>query len=315
MKTETVWITGTHGFIGRHLAAYLNSTGCQVAGIGHGLWPEMEALHWGVSFWLNGEIQQSNLGQLRSIAGLPDVVYHLAGGSSVGAAIANPYEDFRRTVVSTAELLEWIRQYSPHTRLVSVSSAAVYGAGHNDLISENVCLSPYSPYGAHKMIMEELCRSYGSNFGSRVVVPRLFSVFGPELKKQLLWDMCTRLKEGVVPLVLGGSGNELRDWTDVRDVVRALASLDMMATENVPSINVGTGVGTTVREIADRITCAWSKRNNGEISVEFSGNSRPGDPFCMIANGHKLADSGFRWEISLEQGLDDYVQWFCEQRR
>ncbi|ABB24698.1 NAD-dependent epimerase/dehydratase family protein [Pelodictyon luteolum] len=312
MNTETVWITGTHGFIGRHLAAYLNSKGCRVAGIGHGLWPEMEAMHWGVSFWLNGEIQQSNLAQLRSIAGLPDVVYHLAGGSSVGAAIANPYEDFRRTVVSTAELLEWLRKHSPHTRLVSVSSAAVYGGGHSGNIAEATSLSPYSPYGAHKLIMEELCHSYGANFGLSIVLPRLFSVYGPELKKQLLWDICTRLESGLVPLVLGGSGNELRDWTDVRDVVRALAMLAMMASESVPSVNVGTGVGTTVREIAERITRVWSQRNGREISVELSGKSRPGDPFSLIAYTVKLDETGFRWKIPLEKGLDDYVQWFCK---
>jgi UDP-glucose 4-epimerase len=315
LKTDTVWITGTHGFIGRHLSAYLNSMGCRVSGIGHGQWPEMEASSWGVSCWLNGEIQQSNLGQLLNLGGLPDVVFHLAGGSSVGAAMANPYEDFRRTVISTAELLEWLRQHSPHTRLVSVSSAAVYGAGHSGTITEASSLSPYSPYGAHKLIMEELCHSYAANFGLSIVVPRLFSVYGPELKKQLLWDMCTRLESGLVPLVLGGSGNELRDWTDVRDVVRALARLEMMASESVPSINVGTGVGTTVREIAEWLTRAWSQRNGREISVEFSGKSRPGDPFSLIAHGQKLEETGFLWEISLETGLDDYVQWFCEKRR
>jgi UDP-glucose 4-epimerase len=312
LKTDTVWITGTHGFIGRHLAAYLNSAGCRVAGIGHGQWPEMEASLWGVSFWLNGEIQQSNLGQLLNIAGLPDVVFHLAGGSSVGAAMANPYEDFRRTVVSTAELLEWLRQHSPDTRLVSVSSAAVYGAGHSGNISKVANLSPYSPYGAHKLIMEELCRSYGSNFGLRVVVPRLFSVYGPELKKQLLWDICSRLESGVAPLVLGGSGNELRDWTDVRDVVRALSMLRFKASDSVPAINVGTGTGTMVQAIAGWVTQFWMERNGGTVTVEFSGKSRPGDPVSLIADNRKLEDIGFNWKVPLKDGLEEYVKWFSE---
>jgi UDP-glucose 4-epimerase len=131
---KNVWITGARGFIGRYLARHLHALGCSVSGIGHGGWPVREAAQWGVSYWMNGEISSSNLGQMYSSVGRPDVVFHLAGGASVGAAVANPHEDFTRTVVSTAELLEWLRQYSQETRIVAVSSAAVYGSGHNGLL-------------------------------------------------------------------------------------------------------------------------------------------------------------------------------------
>ena len=244
-----IWITGAHGFIGQHLSRTLAQQGHTVVGVGHGAWPAAEAVAWGVSDWLNGDISASNLQALRTRHGQPDVVFHLAGGSTVGAAVANPREDFSRTVVSTAELLDWLRQESPQTRLVAVSSAAVYGAGHDGAITEAAPLRPYSPYGHHKLMMESLCRSYGSTFGTKTVVARLFSVYGAGLRKQLLWDLCSKLEGGQTPVVLGGSGNELRDWTDVRDVVRALALLSAQASAEVPNFNVGTGVATSVRDI------------------------------------------------------------------
>ena len=94
-----------------------------------------------------------------AMVGPPDYIFHLAGGSSVGASIANPYEDFSRTVATTAELLEWMRLAAQNATLVSVSSAAVYGAGHTGPIREEHALLPFSPYGYHKLMMENLCQS------------------------------------------------------------------------------------------------------------------------------------------------------------
>jgi UDP-glucose 4-epimerase len=215
-----IWITGTRGFIGRHLASWLSRQGHTVVGIGHGPWPPAEAQAWGVQRWLNGGIHASNLQQLLRDGQSPDYIFHLAGGSSVGASIANPYEDFTRTVATTAELLEWMRLEARDAKLVSVSSAAVYGAGHTGPIREEQARLPFSPYGYHKLMMENLCLSYAANYGLSVMVVRLFSVYGSWLKKQVLWDMCSSLASGTRQLVLGGTGEELRDWTDVRDVVR-----------------------------------------------------------------------------------------------
>lgn len=314
MKMANILITGARGFIGRHLASWLNSKGCTVFGLGHGLWPAEEAGVWGVSHWFNGEIEPGNLKQLHKTCGTIDVVYHLAGGSSVGSAVSSPREDFFRTVATTAELLEWLRVDTPSTRLVAVSSAAVYGSGHEGAISEADALRPYSPYGHHKRIMEELCRSYADSYGLVVGIARLFSVYGPELKKQLLWDTCTRISAGERPLILGGSGDELRDWTDVRDVVRALDLMGTLAATDFPIFNIGTGQGTSVREIATSILSCW-KTAGADKSLQFSGQSRPGDPFSLIANPTLLNKHGFTWEISVDAGIANYVRWFKDQVR
>lgn len=310
---SNILITGAHGFIGKHLARGLARQDHQVAGLGHGIWPAAEAASWGVTHWLNGDIQSGNLRLLQQASGTPDVVYHLAGGSSVGVAIANPREDFFRTVATTAELLEWLRIDAPQARLVAVSSAAVYGSGHDGPIAEDAALTPYSPYGHHKRIMEELCRSYAASYGLQVSIARLFSVFGAELKKQLLWDLCTRFAAGTRPLVLGGSGNELRDWTDVRDVVRALDLLAMQARAEVAVVNVGTGTASSVRQIATGIARHWPLPDAAD-ALQFSGQSRPGDPFSLVANATRLNKLGFAWEIPVDDGLAAYVRWFHGKR-
>jgi UDP-glucose 4-epimerase len=303
------WVTGAHGFIGRYLAQQLARSGHAVYGLGHGLWPAEEARQWGVSDWTNGDISASNLEHMRQCFGLPDVVFHLAGGASVGLAMSNPHEDFRRTVIGTAELLEWQRQHAPSARLVAVSSAAVYGAGHGGAIAEDAPVSPFSPYGTHKFMMEEMCRSYAKNFGLHVATPRLFSVYGAGLKKQLLWDLCGKLQAGA-DCELGGSGEELRDWIDVRDVVQCLQSVAQVACQDAPIINIAAGVGTSVRTIAELVSRHWAGAGQSLRAMRFNGLSRPGDPFSLTADVHKMRSLGLPNRIALEQGLADYVAWF-----
>ena len=310
----TILITGAHGFIGQHLAGTLAQQGHTVIGLGHGTWPDAEAAGCGVTRWLNGDISSSNLHALQAAHGRPETIFHLAGGASVGAAVAHPREDFFRTVATTVELLEWLRQESPQTRLVAVSSAAVYGAGHEGPIAENAVLRPYSPYGHHKLMMESLCRSYGATYGLKAVVARLFSVYGRGLRKQLLWDLCSKLESGGGSVELGGSGNELRDWTDVRDVVLALAQAAPLAEADTPTLNVGSGVATSVRQIAEHLMAAWSG-STAPRGLAFSGRSRAGDPFSLQADATRLDALGFNWQVPVAQGLADYVDWFKGRSR
>jgi len=309
-----VLVTGAHGFIGRHLSSHLAKSGFLVSGLGHGIWPESEASRWGVSQWINGDIGPSNLGLLTRQAGTPDIVFHLAGGSSVGAAVQNPREDFHRTVVSTAELLDWMRQHLPSAKLIVASSAAVYGAGHCGRISESAVLQPYSPYGRHKHMMEELATGYASDYGLKIAIARLFSVYGPGLRKQLLWDLCAKMESQQGGITLGGTGNELRDWTHVSDVVRGLATLESVAANSAPVVNIGTGTGTSVHQIAAQMTSEWF-RDAPAPSVQFSGHARPGDPFSLIAENASLTKLGFQWEHRLTDGLADYVRWYRQNGR
>lgn len=314
MSKPVAWVTGAHGFIGRHVARELDREGSVVLGLGHGGWPDAEAAHWGVSHWINGEISASNLRELCAAGGIPKTIIHLAGGASVGAAVANPREDFSRTVVTTVELLEWMRQESPDTRLVVVSSAAVYGAGHEGLIEESATLRPFSPYGQHKLMMENLCRSYGATYGLRSVAARLFSVYGPGLRKQLLWDLCSKLHAAPEAVELGGDGGELRDWVHVRDVAAVLPRLAALANSEVPAFNVGTGTGTTVRDIAQHLIAGWqAEAGTAPSSCGFNGLSRPGDPRHLVADTRQLHAHGLSCASPVSTGIAEYVAWFRAQ--
>ena len=306
-----VWITGAKGFIGQHLARYLAAHGNMVLGLGHGLWPESET-EAGLAAWLNGEISGSNLTSLRVAHGTPDLVVHLAGGSSVGAAIANPREDFARTVVTTAELLEWLRLESPRTRFVAISSAAVHGFAHTGQISESSATQPLSPYGFHKLMMEQLCRSYASCYGLPCLVLRLFSVYGPGLRKQLLWDLCRRLQDAPPSIKLSGTGDELRDWTHVSDVLRAIEVTADLASPEVPTLNVGSGCATSVREVAQTVIDVFAATGQ-RSKLHFNGKVRAGDPFSLVADASRLQAIGFECSIAPHQGIAEYVRWFHDQ--
>jgi len=303
---SVAWITGARGFIGRHLARTLTSSGSVVAGLGHGAWPEEDARSWGVSQWINGEIAPANLDRLASQVGEPECIYHLAGGSAVGVSLRTPEEDFRRSVDSTVQLLEWVRNRIPGGRVVLTSSAAVYGAAHDRPIAESAALMPYSPYGYHKRIAELLCESYGRNFGIATAAVRLFSVYGPGLRKQLLWDLCGRLKSSPSGLVLAGTGEEVRDWLNVDDAVNCLIAAGRNADQRALVLNGGTGRAVTVREIAERVCRAWGV----QPPLRFSGEVRSGDPFYLVADPLRARGLGVEPSVQLEQGIPQYVDWY-----
>ncbi len=302
-----VWITGARGFIGQHLSRYIQQLSHDVAGIGHGHWPESERRYAGVNQWLNGDISQQNLDVLLQQHGIPDAIFHLAGGSSVGPSLALPLEDMHRSVSSIGDLLEWVRLRSPKTTIVMASSAAVYGAGHTSAIHEDAISTPYSPYGFHKRMAELLMESYSRSFGLKVAVVRLFSVYGPGLRKQLLWDACSRLSNNVDAIQFGGSGNELRDWIHVEDAAALLWKAMEHATSPCAIFNGGSGIATSVHDITKILCDEWSK---GAITPSFSGKSRVGDPASLVADTSRLQRIGFKAAHEWSKGIVEYVEWF-----
>lgn len=300
-----IWVTGAAGFIGGHLTRHLTSAGFAVAGLGGGGAMPDECVS-----ATNGLIDIDAIEMLANSTGLPDTIYHLAGGSSVGASLADPYGDYTRTLGSTAAILEWVRTRSAGSRIVFVSSAAVYGVDQHGPIAVNAPLRPFSPYGHHKAAAEFLCRSYAQSFGLQIAVVRLFSVYGAGLRKQLLWDLCVKLaRDGSA--ILGGTGAELRDWTDVRDVVRLLALSAPLADTIVPIINGGTGYAHDVATIAGLVARSFDL--DAKV-IDFSGARRAGDPLSLIADPMELP-RGFSWSVTLEQGIRDYVAWFRDAPR
>jgi len=308
---SVLWVTGAKGFIGSHLVSHLAGQGAHVGGIGGAASASGDALTGGLAHWVGGAVGPETLDLLESRTGTPATIFHLAGGSSIGASLADPAADFERTVGSSAALLEWMRWRAPEAALVAVSSAAVYGTGHDRPIPEDAPARPCSPYGCHKQAMESLCRSYAENFGLRVAVARLFSVYGPGLRKQLLWDLCGHLAASGGAR-LGGTGRELRDWTHVGDVVRFLEILGAHASTDVPIVNGATGIGTSVRDVARHVGECYGV---GDDAIAFSGETRPGDPFSLVGAVDARLPFAFEPSVTLDQGIGDYVDWFKRQAR
>ena len=186
------------------------------------------------------------------------------------------------------------------------SSAAVYGTGHDSAIRETSPLRPYSPYGYNKRISELLFESYARNFGLPASCVRLFSVYGPELRKQLCWDMCIRLLACPTELMLSGTGDDLRDWVEVRDAVRFLALAAEHASDECFIINGGSGHAVSVRDVVSQICLHWGM----PVPLHFSGERRRGDPDVLVADTTLARTHGFQSVVDWSQGLKNYVAWF-----
>ena len=303
---KRVLITGAQGFIGQHLARKLSQCGNLVAGLGHGDWSKDDSLENGITFWVKGNVTIDNLDIASSLLGGIDTVFHLAGGSSVGPSLLYPKEDFQRSVISTLELLEWVRISSRGTGLVLASSAAVYGGGYSEPIHVDGVTSPKSPYGFHKRMAEQLFESYAYSFGIKTAVVRLFSVYGPGLKKQLLWDICERLKNNSEQLQLGGTGNELRDWIHVNDATNILSFAAHGAAINCPYLNGGTGIATSVRDIASHLCKLWGNA----VELKFTQVVRNGDPKYLVADMSNKIYSKISPRLHWQAGISDYVLWY-----
>ncbi len=302
--SSLVFITGAKGFLGRYCARRFSSEGWTVAGLGHGEWPEEERQSWGLGAWLNASVSVEALERLTERTGLPKAIIHCAGSGSVGFSYENPQEDFARTVGSTVEVLEFARKHGPKIQIVYPSSAAVYGAAARLPISEDSPLAPVSPYGKHKLMAEESCRLYAKEWGISLAAIRFFSLYGEELRKQLLWDACGKASQKNFSFF--GSGEEERDWLHVTDAARLICLAAGRAGPDVPVVNGGTGQGTSTRRILTMLGKLWQP---AMIPV-FTGQARIGDPHHLTADAARLREWGFSPSMPLEQGLREYVAWF-----
>lgn len=294
-------VTGAHGFIGRHVARKLASLGHPVIGLGHGVWTREEWRSWGIYEWHTMDVTVENL---VTYAGIPRAIVHCAGSGSVIYSARHPRQDYLRTVATTSAVLEFVRVHAPDAALVYPSSAAVYGLARQLPIKETAPSNPVSPYGAHKQMSEMLCHMYARHFGIRVAIIRMFSVYGNGLRKQLLWDACSKFRSGET--MFHGTGNEKRDWLSVSDAAELLALACGFASAECPVMNGGSGIGVEIHDVVREIADAFG----GGLVPEFNGERREFDPPTYVADIAVALGRGWKPVKPWLQGVREYVDWF-----
>jgi UDP-glucose 4-epimerase len=304
MPSLEILITGGAGFLARAVARRFARFGNRVTGIGHATWSVPEARAQGYAAWHTADISLEGLAPLQ---GHFDVVVHCAANSSVSYSLTAPLEAYRRTVDTTAQLLEHLRRARIAPRVVYPSSAAVYGAADDSPLRESAPSHPVSPYGYHKRIVEDLLLCYERHFDIPVSVIRFFSVYGAGLDKQLLWDASKRLRSGIRPAVFWGTGGETRDWIHVEDAA-ALVEAAALSTEPLLLVNGAAGERVTVSQTLHMLRDALGL----DVPITFNGQIKPGDPRFYHADIARARALGWSPSVPLQEGLKEYAKWVVE---
>jgi len=304
MVKNKILITGANGFLGSYCVREFAENGCDVSVIGHNC--NKTQVH--LEKAIDGDININNLQMLKDCKF--DVIVHCGGGGSVGYSVENPYNDFARSVDSTACVLEYARKYNPGALFIYPSTPAVQGIHDNTKIKEEDPSMPVSPYGVHKKMAEELCLSYSQYFGIKTAVIRFFSIYGEGLKKQLLWDACNKIYFSQNnKAIFWGIGEETRDWIYVKDAVNFITKIVESEIKSSITINCGGGICHTIKQTLDLLNDEL-KMN---VKIEFNGIQKTGDPKYYWADISKAQKMNWLPEVSLETGIRSYVKWFKEQ--
>ena len=294
-------VIGSKGFIGCHAAVHFLAKGDTV--IGYDLVEADGSEQY--NYYSQSEGEQTLYKIFKQY--LPDACINAGGNGSVPLSINDPGADFIANVLFHSEILELIRKHQPGCKYVHLSSAAVYGNPQQLPIDENIPVKPLSPYGWHKYQAEILCREYAVLFEIRTISLRVFSVYGPGLRKQLFWDSYQKSKQNDT-IRLFGTGGESRDFIYISDLIEAIDTILENALMKGQVINVSSGIETTIAE-AIEIFIKLLRNNN---IIEFTNQENPGNPLNWRADVKVLTSLGFTAKTDLYQGLNSTVKWLKE---
>ncbi len=307
--SKTIWVTGAGGFLAGYVSRCFHNAGWQVFGLSRAPVTEKEQIWRCLTDWQAGLISHGLLQDVLEKQSAPDVIFHAAGGSSVQYSFDNPQADQVNTVQTTADIIEFIQDQQLKTLLILPSSAAVYGNKDNRPIAETDLIAPVSPYGRHKRMAEILCEQAAENSSVSSLVIRYFSIYGAGLRKQLLWDMIRKALSTTEVIELFGTGNETRDMLHAEDAARMALYLCNRHSGDCEIFNGGTGVATTVNELAVKML----RHINDKLQVKYAGKNREGDPLHYQADITRLQQTGFSITRDLDAGLAEYSRWAMEE--
>jgi GDP-4-dehydro-6-deoxy-D-mannose reductase len=245
----------------------------------------------------------------------PEVVFHLAALASVGRSWEAPAETLVDNVAMTANLLEAVRLEAPEAAVVLVGSGEVYGPPSRLPVDESAPLRPQNPYAVSKAACDLLGGQYADAFGLRVLRMRPFNHAGPGQSDDYVMGTLARQ---VVEAELAGAGEAVlrtgnpdshRDFTDVRDVVRAYIAA-AAGLEPGP-YNVASGRAVSVSELIELVRAAARVPVRHEVD---QARVRAHDVPEIRGSAERLrAATGWRPEISLERTVADALEAWRER--
>lgn len=242
----------------------------------------------------------------------PDFIFHLAAQSSVALSWKNPKLTVDINIIGALNLLNSIRRLDYSPKVLIVGSGEEYGRVTDVPITENTFLNPGNVYAVTKACQNLMATIYSQAYGLSLVMTRSFNHIGPrQIPQFVVADFCSqvvKIEKGLQePVIRVGNLSAKRDFTDVRDVVRAYTRLILYGRSG-ETYNVGSGHAIAVQSILDEIL----SQTECEIKVEVDPKKlRPVDVPIIEADTTKIYDdTGWKPEIPLRQTIHDTLQYW-----
>jgi GDP-4-dehydro-6-deoxy-D-mannose reductase len=302
-----ILITGASGFVGRHLTRHLSQhSSNEIVGLSSRKRPPLDGGHLLVCDLRDADLTRRVLERHR-----PDVIYHLAGQAHVPRAFSDPADTLITNVVGQINLFEGCRAAGINPVILVVSSAEVYGAVSPDRIpiDEDEPLKPNNPYASSKAAQDLYGGQYVASYGMPIIRVRPFNHVGPGQADRFVISSFARqiaeVEAGTAePVILVGNLDPIRDFLDVRDVVRAYEFVARSAFAG-EIFNVASGKGVRIREILDVLVRAASCPVEVRTDPE---RVRPVEVPEFRGDSSRLTDAtGWQPTYSLEQTTIDVL--------
>jgi len=252
-RARKVIVTGGAGFIGSHLVEALLAQGHRVSVLDNLSSGQAERVNRAAEF-ITADITQSE--SLEHLFDGTDCVFHTAALPRVPLSIENPLETHMVNVVGTINVLIAARDAGVR-RVIFSGSSSVYGDQAELPLNEAMKPNPLSPYALQKLTGEQYTRLFHRLYGLQTLTLRYFNVFGPRMASQGAYvtviSAFLRQRMAGKPLTIEGDGAQTRDFTHVRDVVRAnLLAMDCAIADG-RALNIGQGRNVSIDWIARQI--------------------------------------------------------------
>src|SRR5258706_6530386 len=311
-----VFITGISGFAGSYLGELLVDNGHEVLGT----YLRDEGLANLASIKNKLDLIKVNLLDEKSIQDIilekkPDVIYHLAALASPSKSFKNPVETLTNNITAEINILEGARNGNLiDTKIFIVASGDMYGLveAQNLPINENTPFKPTNPYAVSKITQDYLALQYFLTYKLQVIRARPFNHIGPRQGLGfVVADFAKKIidieKGHVEPLLKVGNLDAKRDFTDVRDMVKAYA---LLAEKGIPgeAYNIGSGISHSIKDI---VTLMQS-RAKVKFAISYDESlMRPSDNPELTCNADKMKKlTGWKPEILLEKTIEDILDYW-----